>query len=171
MRNALNYAGFQAGWLACVMGAGQGLFWLGPLAVAALCAAHLRFSPDPRREARRLAAVGLFGLVLESAAQAAGLYAYRGAPAPWLAPAWIVALWILLAATFDASLGWLERRPWLCGLLGAAASPFSFAAGARLGAAELSLPAPGGLIVLSALWSVALPLSFSVARSVEGRRS
>lgn len=171
MKNALNYAGFQVGWLACVMGAGHGLFWLGPLAVAALCAAHLHFSADPKREARRLVAVGLFGLILESAAQGAGLYAYRGAPAPWLAPAWIVALWILLAATFDASLGWLERRPWLCAVLGAAASPFSFTAGARLGAAELALPAPAGWFALSALWFVALPLSFAVAKFSEGKQS
>lgn len=153
------------------MGAGRGHFWLGPLTVAALCAAHLHFSVDPKLEARRLAAVGLFGLVLESAAQGAGLYAYRGAPDAWLAPAWIVALWILLAATFDASLGWLERRPWLCALLGAAASPLSFSAGVRLGAVDLTLPAPAGLIALSALWFAALPLSFSVAKSAEGRKS
>lgn len=153
------------------MGAGRGLYWLGPLAVAALCAAHIHVSLDPRREARRLAAVGVFGLVLESAAQGAGLYAYRGAPASWLAPAWIAALWILLAATFDASLGWLERRPWLCAVLGAAASPLSFTAGARLGAVELTVPAPPGLVALSALWFVALPLSFAVARFAEGRKS
>lgn len=171
MRNALNYAGFQVGWLACVAGAGRGLYWLGPLAVAALCAAHLRFSADPAKEARRLAAVALFGLVLESGAQAAGLYAYRGSSFSWLAPAWIVALWVLLAATFDASLGWLERRPWQCAVLGAAASPLSFSAGARLGAVDLMLPAPAGYAVLSALWFAALPLSFSVARAAEGRRS
>lgn len=171
MKNALNYAGFQLGWLACVMGAGRGSYWLGPLAVAALCAAHLSFSADPKREARRLAAVGLFGLVLESAAQGAGLYAYRGAPAAWLAPAWIVALWILLAATFGASLGWLERRPRLCAVLGAAASPLSFTAGARLGAAELTWPAPAGLIALSALWFVVLPASFAIARAAGGRPS
>lgn len=171
MKGVLNYIGFQVGWLACVMGAGRDLFWLGPLAVAALCAAHLYFSADPKREARRLAAVGLFGLILESAAQGAGLYAYRGAPAAWLAPAWIVALWILLAATFDASLGWLERRPWLCAVLGAAASPFSFTAGVRLGAAELTVPAPLSFIVLAALWFVALPLSFAVAKLAEGRKS
>ena len=121
LKNALNYFGFQAGWLACVMGA--------------------------------------------------GLYAYRGAPAEWLAPAWIVALWILLAATFDASLVWLERRPWLCAVIGAAASPFSFTAGMRLGAAELAVPAPQGYIALSALWFVALPLSFAVAKFAEGRKS
>lgn len=171
MRNAFNYAGFQLGWLACVAGAGRGRFWLGPVAVAALCAAHLRVSRDPAREARRLAAVGVFGLALESAAQGAGLYAYRGAPAAWLAPAWIVALWVLLAATFDASLGWLERRPWLCGALGAAASPLSFSAGARLGAADLLLPGPAGYAALAALWAVALPLSFAVARSAQGEKS
>lgn len=171
MRNALNYAGFQAGWLACVAGAGRGYPWFGPLVVAALCAAHLHFSENAAREARRLAAVGLFGFVLESAAQAAGLYAYRGAPASGLAPAWIVALWILLAATFDASLGWLERRPWLCAALGAAASPLSFSAGMRLGAAKLVLPAPAGFIALSALWCAALPFSFAVARFSEGRKA
>ncbi len=171
MRNFLNYFGFQAGWLACVAGAGRGLFWLGPAVVALLCAAHLYFSVDAKREARRLAAVGVFGLLLESAAQGAGLYAYRGAPAAWLAPMWIVALWILLAATFDASLGWLERRPWLCAVLGAAASPLSFSAGARLGAATLTVPAPAGYALLAALWCAALPLSFSVARVAEGRPS
>ncbi len=171
MKGVLNYIGFQVGWLACVMGAGRGLFWLGPLAVAALCAAHLYFSPDAKREARRLIAVGLFGLILESIAQGAGLYAYRGAPAAWLAPAWIVALWILLAATFDASLGWLERRPWLCAMLGAISSPFSFTAGVSLGAAEMALPAPVGWMALSALWFVALPLSFAVAKFAEGRKS
>ncbi len=171
MKNALNYLGFQLGWLACVWGAGRGLFWLGPLAVFALCATHLWSSLDREREARRLFAVGLFGLILESAVQGAGLYAYRGAPAAWLAPAWIVALWILLAATFDASLGWLARRPWLCAVLGAAASPLSFTAGARLGAVEPALPAPWGALALSALWFVSLPLSFAVAKRAEGRRS
>lgn len=171
MKNAFNYGGFQIGWLACVAGAGRGWFYIGPLTVVALCAAHLYFSRDAAREARRLVAVGIFGLALESAVQAAGLYAYRGAPTAWLAPAWIVALWVLLAATFDASLVWLERRPWLCGALGAAASPLSFSAGTRLGAAELLLPAPVGYAVLAGLWAVALPLSFAVARTAQGERA
>lgn len=171
MRNLLNYVGFQAGWLACVAGAGRGVFWLGPVAVAALCAAHLYFSADPAREGRRLAAVGLFGLLLESAAQGAGLYAYRGAPAAWLAPLWIGALWVLLAGTYGASLSWLARRPTLAAVLGAVASPLSFSAGARLGAASMLVPSPAGYAFLAALWCAALPLSFSVARAAEGRRS
>lgn len=170
MKNALNYVGFQIGWLACVAGAGHGAFWLGPLVAAVLCAAHLFSCPDPGREVRRLAAVGLFGFVLESAGQGLGLYAYSGARSAWLAPGWIAALWVLLGATFDASLGWLGRRPWLCAALGAVASPLSFSAGARLGAARLVLPAPMGYAALGALWAAALPLSFVVARAAEPRR-
>lgn len=64
----------------------------------------------------------------------------------------------------------LERRPWLCAAFGAAASPLSFSAGARLGAAELTLPGPAGIGVVSALWFGALPLSFAVAKSAEGRK-
>jgi hypothetical protein len=122
------------------------------------------------REIRRLAAVGAFGFVLETAAQACAFYAYRGVPefAPWLAPVWIVTLWILLAATYNSSLAWLEGKPGLQALIGAVASPASFSAAVGLGAARFIVPAASGRAALALIWAVAFPLSFYVARVAEG---
>jgi hypothetical protein len=155
-----NYAGFQAGWFACVAGAGKGLFWLGPAAAVLLLGAHLAASPDPRGELRRVALVAAFGLLLEALALRLGLHAYAGG----FLPAWVAALWLLFAATLGSSLAWLEGRPLLAAVLGAAAGPLSFRAGIGLGAgAFLGSPAAGSL-VLSALWALALPGAYAVSR-------
>jgi hypothetical protein len=171
MRSLANYVGFQLGWFACVGGAAHGAAWLGPAAAALLIAAHLASSPRRVREFRRLAAVGLFGLALESAAIAVGLYGYAGGgPVWWLAPAWIVALWVLIGATFESSLSWLSRRPWLAAAFGAVGSPLSFSAGMRMGAARFLIPTPIGLAALAALWAAALPLAFQISR-IAGREA
>ncbi len=38
MRLLLNFAAFQIGWFACVLGAANGFPWLGPVVVAAVVA-------------------------------------------------------------------------------------------------------------------------------------
>ncbi len=86
----------------------------------------------------------------------------------WLAPAWIVSLWVLIAATFDSSLSWMNRKPWLAAAFGAVGSPLSFAAGVRLGAAGFVAPAPVALAALAVLWAAALPLAFVVSRLAGG---
>jgi hypothetical protein len=169
MRRWVNYAGFQLGWFACVGGAARGRPWIGPAVAAALVALHAAASPAPARELRRLAAVGAFGAALESAAIAAGVYGYAGGwPVWWLAPAWIVALWVLLGATFESSLGWLDGRPWLAALFGAVGSPLSFSAGARMGAASFIAPPRVALAALAVIWAAALPLAFAVSRFAGG---
>lgn len=155
-----NYAGFQAGWLACVAGAGKGLFWLGPAAAALLLGGHLLASGDPRRELRRIVAVACFGLALEALALSFGRHAYSGG----FLPAWVAALWLLLAATLRSSLAWLDGRPLLAALLGAAAGPLSFRAGIGLGAGAFLGGAAAGSLALSALWAVALPGAYAVSR-------
>jgi hypothetical protein len=169
MSRWINYAGFQLGWFACVGGAARGRPWAGPAAVAVLVGLHVANTPRRARELRRLAAVGAFGAALESAAIAAGLYGYAGGwPVWWLAPAWIVALWILLGATFESSLGWLAGRPWLAALFGAIGSPLSFSAGVRMGAAGFVAPPPVALAALAVLWAAAFPLAFAVSRLAGG---
>jgi hypothetical protein len=169
MNSLIDFVGFQLGWFACVGGAAHGAAWLGPVATAALIAARLAYAPRRGREARRLAAVGLFGFVLESGAIACGLYGYAaGGPVWWLAPAWIVSLWVLLAATFESSLSWMNRRPWLAAAFGAVGSPLSFSAGVKMGAARFLIPTPVGLAALAALWAAALPLAFWISRLAGG---
>jgi len=63
----LNYFGFQLGWFACVAGAGQGHFLLGPLATVPLLIAHGYCAPNRRQEAKRIVCVAAFGLALWTA--------------------------------------------------------------------------------------------------------
>lgn len=166
MRALVNYVGFQLGWLACVGSAANGHTGLGPSAALLLVGAHTAFVPNRARELRRLAAIGVFGFLIESAALRAGLYSYAGGwPVGWLAPAWIVSLWILLGATFESSLAWLDRRPGLAAAFGAVGSPLSFSAGVRLGAAHFLVPPPLGLAALSVLWAAAFPAAFVISRA------
>lgn len=169
MSRLLNYLGFQLGWFACVGGAAHGRAWLGPAATVALIGLHLATVSNRARELRRLAAVGVFGALVETAAIALGLYGYAGGWGIWwLAPAWIVALWILLGATFESSLAWLSRKPWLAALFGAIGSPLSFSAGARMGAAGFVAPPTVALAAIGLLWAAALPLAFFVSRLAGG---
>lgn len=162
----VNGAGFVLGWLACVGGAARGLAWAGPAAAAVLVGLHLAVTRDPARELRRLAAVGAFGAALESVAVSLGLYGYAGGWGIWwLAPAWIVALWVMLAATFESSLAWLDGRPRLTALIGALGGPLSFSAGVRMGAAGFVASPLLSLAALSALWAAALPLALAVSRT------
>ncbi len=156
-----NYIGFQLGWFACVGGAGRGLFWLGPVAAAALLSAHLAAGPRRGVELKRLLGVAVFGLTLEFAALSLGLHRFVG---PGLVPLWVVALWLLFAATLNSSFAWLADRPALAALLGAVAGPLSFKAGVGLGAGRY-LASPASASALLALqWGLALPGAFYLSR-------
>ena len=147
----------------------MGMSWLGPAAAVLLAGAHAAGCAQPLRELRRLAAVGLFGAAVESAALGAGLYGYAGGWAVWwLAPAWTVSLWILLGATFESALRPLARSPRLAAPAGAIGGALGFALALKLGAVRFIVPAPMGLAVVSVLWAALLPLAFSVSRFAGG---
>lgn len=166
MKRLLNYGGFYLGWLSCVKGAASGMPFLGVLVAVVLLSAHLRLHAEPAREARALAVVGLFGFVLESALGAGGLYRFSGgwSAASWAAPLWIVALYLLMAATFESSLEWCASRPWLSAALGAVAGPLSFSAGESMGAARLLVPRGSGLAALGLVWAAAFPAAVALSR-------
>ncbi|MDX6769248.1 MAG: DUF2878 domain-containing protein [Elusimicrobiota bacterium] len=159
----LNYLGFQAGWLANVMGAGREAFLLGPAVSLLLLGAHAAGAADRRKEAARLLAVAAFGLALELAFASLGRYEYAGSGRLPL-PLWVVSLWLLFAATLDSSLRWLSDRPVLACVLGAFAGPLSFQAGVGLGAGRYLASAPEASVLLSVLWALALPGAFAVSR-------
>ena len=169
MLSIINYLGFQIGWFACVAGAGRGLFYLGPSVCVALLSAHLYFAADRTLEAMRLLAVCVFGLTLEIAGVLFGCYAYAGSEA--LIPLWVVALWLLFAATLNSSMSWLSARPVLAAVLGAIAGPLSFRAGVSLSAAEYLVNPAAATVVLSGLWALALPGAFFVSRRLSGGKS
>lgn len=147
-----------------MLGAAHGLPWPGAAAGLLIVVMHLAAVPDRRHEGRLLLLAGLIGLVAESAVQAGGLVVYASGwnRVPWLAPGWILVLWIQFATLLRHSLRWLHR-PVLASVLGAVGGPLAFRAGEALGAVRFGEPRWAGFAALGLLWAVALPILVSVA--------
>lgn len=158
----VNLGAFQAAWLATVLGAAQGLPWLGPVAVLAAVGLHLVQSWAHVCELGLLFAALLLGVVFEHILFIAGLTRYAGDPA-WV-PLWMLALWPLFATTLNVSLAWFKPRPILASLAGAVAGPLAYAGGEALGAIRLEGFA---LWALALGWAVAFPLLLTLARRIE----
>ena len=161
--NLLNYTLYQAGWLACILGAA----WHQPDAGAAvalvLVALHLGLTREPALELRLVALALVVGLIVESWQVASGTYRFPGhglhlGPVP----AWLLLLWAQFATAFRYSLRGLLMRPFAAVTFGAAGGPLAFLAGARLGAVTLQPPLTMSLMRLSGAWLLAL-LVFSMA--------
>ena len=158
MNAVINFAAFQFGWFATVLGAAGGMPWLGPLAVLAVVAVHLRRARRPAVEAQLLMIALLLGVVLDSLVLAGGWISYpNGAWLPGFAPYWIITLWALFATTLNLSLGWMKQRYVLAALFGAVGGPLSYLAGAKLGAMNFVDTAPA-IMALAFAWSLAMPL-------------
>ena len=75
-RKLINFVTFQAGWFACVLGAANGLPWLGTLLVCLIVAAHIKMSDRPRVEALLLFLCVMLGLVFDSFVVSSGWVLY-----------------------------------------------------------------------------------------------
>jgi len=171
MRLAANFIAFQLGWFACVLGAANGLPWLGPLVVGAVVVLHLGLSRRPRRELRLVGAAMLLGLAVDSLLMATGWLRYpAGQWLPFVAPYWIVAMWGLFATTLNVSMAWLRGRPVLAVLMGGVGGPLSYLAGEKLGAIEL-MPLLPALVALALAWALAMPLLMRLAERFDGVRA
>jgi hypothetical protein len=154
-RKIYNFAAFQAGWFACVLGAARGHAWLGPAAVAVLVAIHLWIARERRGEWLLLATSLPIGLVVNALLQTSGAVV---APGPATGPAWLLVLWPLFATVFNESMSWMRGR-YLVGIaFGAIGSPLSYWAGERTGALALHERAIVWLPWVVATWSIAMLL-------------
>jgi len=157
-----NFVLFQLGWFACILGAAhQQALWavIGSLAYIAF---HIWRSQNPKLELSLLLKVLSFGILTDSLLMYLGLLDFKGAwPSPYLSPAWMWALWLLVASTLNSSLSWLKGKPVLGVVLGAISGPLSYEAGIRLGAANWGSGSQMlGLALISVVWAVAMPLFF-----------
>jgi len=167
MRIFLNFALFQVAWFACVLGAANGMPWLGPLVVAAVVAYHLKRVPEPRAEVMLLMLAAVIGLVFDSLLVSAGWLAYAsGQWHPLLAPYWIIAMWIGFATTLNVSMAWLKGRSYLAFVLGAIGGPLAYLGGAKLGGVSL-VDTTAALAALAMGWALIMPLLMLAAQRLD----
>ena len=161
----LSLMGYQAAWLAAVIGAGHGMAWPGVAGMLAYALVQLAWARNCRIDLGLMAAGLAFGFLLDGTLIRSGLASYAaGWPDPALAPAWILALWMTFALTFSQSLRYLQTRLWLASLLGLIGGPLAYLGAARgFGALAFRDPAWPALLYLGSAWAVALPLLLRVA--------
>lgn len=172
------------GWLACVLGAAEGMPLAGPAVVAAILLGHASTLRNPLVELRPVLVAAIVGTLLESAWIAAGAYlpreAMRGTP---FCPIWITALWVN-AAVWLQGVALRERaRPGgaldgeaphdvrlgpglaLAPLAGAIAIPASYAGAAALDALSVVWPWDRAAIVAAAYGAVATAAALGLMRA------
>jgi len=166
--NILNFIMFQTGWFACVLGAANGMGWLGIVVVSLLVIIHLAMARQRLAELALLATVGLLGFLWESIIASQGLLVFEPvARASNLAPYWMAALWVIFATTLNLSLAWLKYRKLFAVILAAIAGPLAYLAGMRLGALEIP-ELMTAMLVLAAGWALLFPLSLLLAQRLDG---
>jgi hypothetical protein len=164
----LNYLAFQIGWLACVMSAANGRPLLGLLMAVLIVGLHLSLAQNRWVEFKLLLSCAALGTVFDSLLLATGWVSYpNGEWLPFLAPYWIVAMWLLFAATLNLSMSWLKGRVWLAALMGAVGGPLSYIAGQKLGAIQL-VNNEAALISLAVAWALMMPILSLLAQRMNG---
>ncbi len=172
MRNFVNFVLFQGAWFAGVILAGNGRPWIATFTLLAVAFVHLLFVRDRRLESKVLLAAIPFGFVVDSVVASSGALAYSGQLSPYLCPPWIVAMWVLFAATFLHSFSWIVGRVALAAVLGAVAAPLSYLAGQRLGAVKFGEPLERSIPIIASVWSLSLcAASVFVAKLVKSNAS
>jgi len=164
---AVNYALYQTGWLACILGAAWGWPVTGALIAAALIGAHFAWTTERAMELRLLLlALGL-GVIVEAYQVRSGTYTRftSGAVVAWMSPPWLLLMWAQFATTFRSSLHAVMLVPRRAALFGLVGGPIAFLAGERLGAVTLARPLGPGLVRLSVTWGLALAICAVVARA------
>jgi hypothetical protein len=167
----LNFLFFQTGWMACVLGAANGMPWLGLIAVGVAAIVHFKMASNARQEGCLMLLAVLIGLIFDSLLVGSGWVAYpNGMVVAGVAPYWILALWALFATTMNVSMSWIKTNVGVAALLGAIGGPLSYMAGQRLGGLQF-VDYTAGIIALALIWAIATPLLVVAARRYNGFRA
>lgn len=164
----INIVIYQICWLACIIGAANGIPLVGVALIAIAAAYHLYSADKVMPEFSMLVIVAIIGALWDSIPVALGWMVYpSGTLIEGAAPYWIVALWVAFATTFNVSMRWFKQHLLLAAIFGAVGGPLAFLAGERLGGVEFtSYPAP--LTLLAVGWGVLMPLMMLIARRFNG---
>ena len=166
IRLGVNAVGFQAVWLASILGAAHDMPWAGLAVVAAYVPVHLILSPTVRADMALLVFFGLAGTALDSIYAMTDLIDYRGELVGGaLAPPWISALWVGFGLSLTGSMAWLTINPLIsalaCGIAGTAA----YGIGVLAGSARMMTDALTGYGVVGVMWAlVGLSAAFLVPK-------
>jgi len=162
-KKLFNIIGFQLGWWACVLGVQNGYAYLGPLVMFIYLVIHLVLTGSNRSEMIFIVIVGSLGALVDTAFLQSSLITYQGLTFTFLAPLWIIAMWVGFSATLNHSLAWLDGKWFFAFLLGAIFGPLSYLAGLKFGAVDFHVSLIT-MTILSAVWGATVPFLYYLNR-------
>ena len=151
--------GYDAGWIACVLAASSGRWWLSLPAVLVIVVIHIALAPRPKREVLSILVVTAIGACADSALAAMSLIslnAHPGLSLPFVL--WIAALWANFAPLLTTLLAWFRRHLVLATLLGATSAPVAYFGASKLGAIEIAQPQSILYAAVAVEYAILLPL-------------
>jgi hypothetical protein len=164
----VNFVVFQIAWLFSVIGGAQQMPWLGPVSVLVAVILHLRAARKPFEEVLLILACALVGAGFDSVLVAMGWVTYKaGLVSDYLAPYWIVTMWMLFATTLNVSMRWLRGKTKLAALLGFYGGPTSYLAGQALGGIVI-VDQIAALSALAIGWAIMMPVLMSLSENLDG---
>jgi Protein of unknown function (DUF2878) len=159
----VNLVIYQIVWLACILSAARGISGLGIMAAFISVIWHLSQAQRPLAEFQLILLTGLIGGLWDSLLVIFGLIYYpSGALMPWMAPSWIITLWMAFATTFNLGLRWLHGHYGLAAIFGMVGGPLAWWSGHALGALTLLTPLLA-LAVLGLGWAALMPVLMRLA--------
>ena len=159
VRPLINATLFQVGWFVAVLG--NNMWAMASAALVLLL--HWLLLSRRWQEWLLIAGVVALGYGIDSLMVVGGLFIVPGGG--YLAPLWLLAIWMMFATTLCHAFAWLRQRLLVAALLGAIAPPFSYWAGEQLAPLDFSDPLLT-LLAVSAIWVILLPLFSLGARYV-----
>src|SRR5688500_18418831 len=94
-KTIVNFAGFQIGWLACVLGGANALPWTGPLIAVAIISWHLIEARAWKKELVLVIIITIAGSLFDQALLWLEWIQYP--TNSWLIPIWMMTLWALFS--------------------------------------------------------------------------
>lgn len=158
-----NALALKGAWLCCVLGGAA----FGAAALAAMFSISL-WQRELSKDLPLVVLLGTIGLVLDTLWMYVGVLDYRDAAIAlpfglFIAPAWIVMLWVAVGLSIRHSLILLVKRPLFGALLVGCSAPLSYLTGERFGA--VTIPSMEGLAVLAVVWIALFYIVFSRAKT------
>ncbi len=164
LNKVLNFVLLQTVWFALVVGVVYQHIWLG----AGLLLAFVLWQLHPvNRKANDITIVltlMALGLILDSVWLQLGLISYQMQwPYSFMAPIWIVMLWVAFGLTINHSLSWIFDYKAIGVLMGAIGGPVSYLAAQQFGAVTLNQPVLA-LAALATGWTLVMVMLITVFR-------
>ena len=160
---AVNFIIFQLGWFSCVLMAARGSPETGIIVALLLVGVQLYLADNRRSLLFLLIIITLIGSAWDSLLTSLNILVFNtGMIVHFLAPGWIITMWLIFATTLNVSFRWLFGRYWLAMLLGALCGPMAYQAGAALGAVFIPDNLLANLVMASG-WALLMPMSIKLA--------